>query len=351
VLFFKKKKKEEVIDDGEPQEAAAPAISGNLEAELIKITSRLEAFGEVRKSNSERFSRISEQIGELRGMIVDTNKTMTNVEVASTKAVDLVNAVHPDQLMVAVRKSEGKVESLKANIEANESMMRDILEQLKGMRKSMSFYKGTEQVVKLNQEVKEELFNVKKMQSIIGSHADRVNTIFLEVEKRFSEFNKFGDTVKDLGRSFEKLASDFDRLRVTVDKKEEKAEFVSLLNKFNKFEKHTSNILKLLDVKVKMMNESTRQNFLKLAKNITKELNIEVDPDKIQKETEKELNEGRDEEELAKEGEKKKKPSKLAIKSLFKKKDKKSESSSEEKKPEETSKEEPPAKENSEEKK
>jgi len=175
MFWFKKKKEEEKTEQGsgssddstEETAESKSVISGNLEVELTKIKSQLEALNEIRKANAEQFTRTSEQIGELRGALMDSNKAISVIEVASTRAIDLVNSVQPDKLMVEVRKTDGKVEALRANIEANETIMRDILRELKEMRAHMNFYKGVDQVVKMNNEIKQELIDIKKSEGVI----------------------------------------------------------------------------------------------------------------------------------------------------------------------------------------
>jgi len=260
------------LADAEAAAAAAGQKSENeiktgndkVDIELTKVYAQLESFGELRKANSERFSRLSEQLGELRGMIVDTNKAMSKIEVAATKAVDLVESVHPEKLMIEVRKQDGKVEALRANIESNEAILKDLMGEIKKMREQMNFYKGTEQVVQLNEEVKQELANIKKMEAVIERHADKVETIFLEVEKKFSEFDKFDSIVKDLQGSMKKMEGEFDKVRVKLDLKEEKKEFVTLVDKFNDFEKHTTNLLKLLDERSKTLKDDLEKEFQRL---------------------------------------------------------------------------------------
>ncbi len=145
-LFKKQPDRDDLIKQGiADAEAEAAAASqkeekevktGNEKAdiEFTKIYAQLESFAEIRKANSERFSRNSEQLGEVRGMIVDTNKAMSKIEVAATKAVDLVESVHPEKLMIEVRKQDGKVEALRANIESNEAIMKDLMGEVKKMR-------------------------------------------------------------------------------------------------------------------------------------------------------------------------------------------------------------------------
>lgn len=259
------------------EEAEKPAVSGNVEAEITRMRSSLDALNEVRKANSEQFTRLSEQIGELRGALMDTNKAVGTIEVASTRAIDMVNSVQPDKLMIEVRKIDGKVEALRGNIEANETIMKDMMREMKEMRAQMGFYKGVDQVVKMNNEIKQELVDIKKTEGLVGKHADRVETIFVEVEKKFYDFEKFNEAVKELDRSFKKISSDFDKTRVNVDEKADKKEFVKLLDKFTDFEKHTSSILKLLDQKSKNTVVELNNVFADLKKQFEKKYDKKIE--------------------------------------------------------------------------
>lgn len=282
--FGKKKAKpesqEEKGGEGEESEEEKPAVSGSVEADLTKIKSSLEALNEVRKANADQFTRTSEQIGELRGALMDTNKAVGAIEVASSRAIDMVNTVQPDKLMIEVRKMDGKIEALRANIEANETIMKDIMREMKEIRAQMGFYKGVDQVVKMNNEIKQELIEIKKTEGIVGKHADKVETIFVEVEKKFYDFEKFNDAVKELDRAFRKISSDFDKTRVNVDEKADKKEFVKMVDKFTDFEKHTTNILKLLDQKSRTTVVELNSSFDGLKKQLEKKYDtkIEVKP-------------------------------------------------------------------------
>jgi hypothetical protein len=259
-------KDENKFDTGNPK----------FDIELTKIHAQLDSFAEIRKATNEQFSRIGEQIGELRGMIMDTNKTVSTIEVSATKAVDLVESVQPEKLMVEMRKQEGKVEALKANIESNEAMSRDIMSEIKKMRDQMNLYRGVEQVIKLNEEIKHELMEIKKVEATIERHSDKVETVFLEVSKKFADFDKFNDIVKDLERSFNRLQGDFDKIKVMTDDKANKKEFVQLLDKFNDFEKHTGNILKLLDSRSKNLKEDMQSRFENLKEQLSTKYNLHL---------------------------------------------------------------------------
>ncbi|MBR9693438.1 hypothetical protein GOV07_05970 [Candidatus Woesearchaeota archaeon] len=262
----------EAAGDGQKDTNEVKTGNDKVDIELTKVYAQLESFGEIRKANAERFSRSSEQLGEVRGMIVDTNKAMSKIEVASTKAVDLVESVHPEKLMIEVRKQDGKVEALRANIESNEAIMKDLMGEVKKMREQMNFYKGIEQVTSLNDEVKQELANIKKMEAIVERHADKVETIFIEVSKKFTKFDKFDSVVADIQTSSKRLLGDFEKFRVKLDSKENKKEFVTLVDKFSDFEKHTTNLLKLLDERSKTLKDELEGDFKKLKARLERKL-------------------------------------------------------------------------------
>ncbi len=273
----KKKSRDDIIADGIAQTEAEAATSGQekkddsfssgnakVDIEITRVKAQLESLNEVRKANSERFSRVSEQMGELRGMIMDTNKTMSKIEVSATKAIDLVESVQPEKLMIEIRKQEGKAEALKANIESNEAMMRDLMEELKKIRQQMNFYKGIEQVIKLNEEVKGELLEIKKVEATIERHADKSESIFLDLEKKYAEFDKFQRTVDEVEKTFHAMQGDFDNMKLQLSNKAEKKEFGSLMDRFTEFEKHTGNIMKLLDERSRHMKIELKESIKKI---------------------------------------------------------------------------------------
>ncbi len=259
-----------------------------LAIEVTKIKAQLEGLAEQRKATGERFTKMSEDMGEIRGMVMETNKSVSKIEASATKAIDLVESVKPEELMVEVRKQDFKIEALKANLESNEALMKDLFKEMKEMRRKIDFYKGVEQVAKMNEEIKNELIDIKKTEAVIERHSNKVESIFLDVEKKFSEFDKFNDVTKDLKRAFDKIQGDVDKVRVKIEEKSEKKEVITLLNKFNDFEKHTTNIINLLDDRSKSSVVEINSKFEEIKQSVDRKVDltlrkINVDPNEIKK--------------------------------------------------------------------
>jgi len=97
----KTEEKEEEVEKKEAPKEDKPVSGGaqitRLSTELDRVKASVEGFQEIRKSFTERFTRISEQIGELRSMILERDKSIQEIELKAIKSADLVEAVHPEK--------------------------------------------------------------------------------------------------------------------------------------------------------------------------------------------------------------------------------------------------------------
>jgi len=252
-------------EDTSKQEAELNALRADIEGLKVK----LESFGEIRKATTERFAQVNELIGELRGMVMDVSKNVQRLEISATRAVDKVESVQPEMLLMEVRKVDAKVEALKANIESNEAMMNQLFEQIKGMRSTITAFRGMEQVVKVTEEIKGDIATLKKMEANVERHSDKVESIFMEFQKEFSEFNQLTGMYKALDSSMKKLIGNMDTLNMQVREKAMKKDVENLTNRIKKFEEHISNILNLITKKSKDMELQVREELKGLKRGIS----------------------------------------------------------------------------------
>ncbi|MBI2133930.1 hypothetical protein HYU11_04580 [Candidatus Woesearchaeota archaeon] len=261
-----KKKKEEAQEDSlsdkdisiedvpiAHSDTEAPKAVTNVDRlglDLEKLKNQFASFYEMNKAVSERFARVNEQIGELRAMIIDMDRAKQHLEAKATQAIDIVESVQPEKLMVELRKEDAKVEGVRATIDSHEAMINNILSELKDLRNKLSSLRGLEEVVKMSEQVKGDLVEMRKMQVLIQRHSDRVETIFAEMSKNFGELNRFRDVTNDLNTSFKKLSSDVDNLSVKIDTLSSKKEVTELMGKFSVFEKRTGSIVEMMNSRI-----------------------------------------------------------------------------------------------------
>lgn len=250
----------------EPQEVAQPEVKpvpanmGNVEAQLTRMSAQMESFGEQRKVFGERFSRINEMIGELRGMIIETNKDLQQIQIKSTQAADLVKTVEPDKMMMQLRKQDVKIDVLKANIESNEARMDTILKELKELRNKVNVFRGIDEIVKLSEEVKNELINIRKVKTVAERHSDKIESMFIDFQKRVMEITELEDAVKQNTGGTNRLMKDFDEVKLKNSQKAEKKDLDKLITTSKDFENHTTKAISLLNkVFIEFEEEMTKE--------------------------------------------------------------------------------------------
>jgi len=263
-MFFFKKKKEEEVESEEPEESQENNSNisfGQAVADLEKLKAQFSTFYEMQKAVTERFTRINEQVGELRSMLIERDKESKYIEAKATQAIDLVKTVQPDRLMIELRKGDGKIEALRANLESNENIIHNTINELKEMRLKISTFRGMEQVVKLNDEVKSEIMEIKKISALVERHADKVETIFSEMQKKFSAFEKYSSITDDLDKAAKQIGADVDSIKIKMADLSNKKSVENLLSKFDDFEKHTGNVVSLMNSRFDNMKKELYSKF------------------------------------------------------------------------------------------
>jgi uncharacterized coiled-coil DUF342 family protein len=248
---FLKKKKDEVASEAPSEGDAEAAVASKVESvkisdnassdviklktEIEKLQASVEALKEIRSSFSERFTRTSEQIGELRSMILERDRTIQEIELKAVKSADLVTSVQPEKLMTEVQKQEVKMEALKANLEGNESIMGRIMEELQETRKKIEFFRGIEEVVKLSEEVKKELIEIKKAEGRINTQTDKVQTIYAEMRTRIQDLDAFKSEIQDAKATIEQNSKDIEFTKSKIGNLAEKSELDKLMSKLQSY--------------------------------------------------------------------------------------------------------------------
>lgn len=226
-------------------------LSSSSEPNLLKLSTEVdrlkagqEAFQEVRKSFTERFTRVSEQIGELRSMILDRDRTIQTLELKSVKAVDLVESIRPDKFMMDLERQNVRIEAIKANLEGNEAILDQVMEELKEMRRKISFFRGIEEIITLSEEIKKELIGIKKVEGTINIQTDKVQTIYSEMRKKIQDLDSFNLQIQEAKVNIEQNASDVDYIKSKMLGFAEKEELDSLLDKVQKYAESLKEIQK-----------------------------------------------------------------------------------------------------------
>ncbi len=205
-----RKKGKRVASRGE--EYYTPVREDNFEME--RIGAKLEALDSLLKGYSERFSNLSEQIGEVRAMTLNNEKEVAKVATESSRAVDIVQEVEPQKLRIENQKLDMRISSFEEKIELNKQYLDTIMTELKDLRRKAGVFVGTDALLKLNDEVKKDLIEIQKVNSKVRVNADKSEQIFIELKRGFAESQKMNEIISNLVAIFSGFQIDIGKLKI-----------------------------------------------------------------------------------------------------------------------------------------
>jgi predicted ferric reductase len=181
-----------------------------------------ESLQELKKLFSERLSSISEQIDKIREMILDGYGTMQKIELQTQNVSELVKSVKPEKLVMGIQ--DLKIEALKANIESNETMIAKIMDDFNEMKKKFEFLDYVEDIIKISEEVKGELEEIKKLEGIITTRGEKVETIYSEMREKIQLLDNYDTRLETIEATSEQNSEDLHNLKIKVFNLSEKEE-------------------------------------------------------------------------------------------------------------------------------
>ncbi len=226
-----------------------------LNMDVDKLKAEVEALRQMSKLHDERFQRNSEELGDFRRSLIEREKEINALRLKATKASDLVSSVQPERLMSRVEKGNQKIEKLKAMLEANKKLIDYMTDELKRIKTDIAAFRGAESLIKLNEEVKAELQSIKKVKLVVEKHADKVEDIFISLQKRFNEFSRLSNEFESLQKSFTEIMKEANKFRVEFENLAKIDDLNSLRKEFEHRFSSLNALKKELEKKKKELDE------------------------------------------------------------------------------------------------
>ncbi len=206
----------------------------NSEAQFEKVNAQIDALKEILHAQQERFERYGEEIGELRSILADREKQIHSLESKAVHASELVESVQPENFMSEQKKMDARIESLRGKMDNNGIVSKTIIDELKSIKNKIAVFRGTDEILKLNDEVRDELTSIKKVESKVERHADRVEAIFTSIESNFKESQKQRSDLSTLSDVCNNLSKTVTKNEVSINSLPKKEELYDLKKEVNK---------------------------------------------------------------------------------------------------------------------
>ena len=150
------------IGGNAPIASGVPAPGGDsigdsqMNIRIEQLNAKLETISNWMKQVYERFSYISESIGEMRSANLNNEKQIVKAIKDSAQASELVKEVQPEALRLDYKKATLRMDVLDEKLESSKQFVDSVLEQFKDIQRKAEVFIGTEGVLKLNEDTQKE---------------------------------------------------------------------------------------------------------------------------------------------------------------------------------------------------
>ncbi|MEE8167669.1 MAG: hypothetical protein V3T58_02210 [Candidatus Hydrothermarchaeales archaeon] len=183
---------------------------------LEKIDGKLEIVDRFRETTDERSSRLSEQIGELRTMLLERERTSRNMEMDFEKIKVLVKELDPMALVKESEKKEKKIIENKVKVEKLENMIAKLGEEVGAFRDVMEKIKSFENLVEMAKDVKKKISDIEDSKRYTDRLAGKVESIFSELNEKILELEEYKGKITKADELTKELVKSTDRLELKL---------------------------------------------------------------------------------------------------------------------------------------
>jgi DNA repair exonuclease SbcCD ATPase subunit len=282
-LFSKKESEQDTPRSPEP-------VSNSVSKDIVLIQKDMETMKaligtlrEMKKDDQERFQKMNEEIGELRNSLFDKEQELKDMRLQVLKAIDLVSQAQVEKVLIEKKKEDARITMLDARLESYKALGDQMMNELKAIRTTIDMYKGVEQVIALNNEVKKNLTNTNLLKADIDRHADMIEGMFVNFNKKYDEFRNSRMELVAMGRELQKNIMKTNTLEVEMHNLVKHEEIDAVKEQVNEKLKFTDEYKEKFDHMLNQLNEKSRVSYIDAElKRLREERNVTMEHMKVQ---------------------------------------------------------------------
>ncbi len=149
-----------------------------------KIEGKLEMLDNIEKDKNEEISRLTEEIGELRSMIFDREKSSNDVLTKFEKIKDATEEINPGRIKKNMDRKGKKLLELEAKLEIETERNTKFEKQITKIDKVYENIKSIESLTNITKYIDKQIKKIKDEKDYINRTTSKVEQIFFELNKK-----------------------------------------------------------------------------------------------------------------------------------------------------------------------
>ncbi len=258
------------------------------DVQIEELKAKIEMLEKLVKEFSGRFSKVNQEIGEIRQSAFSNEKSAGVAEKNSEMAVSFVKEMQPEKLTLYLKRFNSQVDVINERLGANRKFYQFLEGEVLKLKKKSDSLIGADALFKFNKELNEDMIELRKTNRLVKAQADKAEQIFINSKREILNNQKLSQMIIDLdssysslGKAVEKLRLDYSRVISTKDFNDFRTSFekrLSIVERyFSAFESIKSNNEKMLKMveSFALVSKNNKKNISDIAR-VVGEKNVPV---------------------------------------------------------------------------
>ena len=210
-----------------PKEVGEPKLP-DLLLRIEKMDGKLDFINSFRDNVNERITQLAEEIGELRTMVMERDRSFDKISVEFETVRDTVTGLEPMKLKKHFEKREKEIVENKAKIESIENLVKALGEESKKFRSVMEKIKSFENLIDVSYDIDRRISKIKGAKDHVDMVVSKVENIFSEMNDKVSELESQREKIDKLDGLTIEMTKMLDEVSVRLNRFVEKKDLNEL---------------------------------------------------------------------------------------------------------------------------
>ena len=169
---------------------------------LDKIDARQSAQEEIKHVLQSRIERLSENIGELKELFKVLSNDKKELEVSISKANASLERVQPEKIDNKMSRMNSNLDKIDGKVDLLDKKYNNLSKEVDKYTRKLKVFKGEDQLLKLQEKVKEDLKSIEATANLTNRHASKLENHYIKINEKV---NSSVRAVKELNALKEEL--------------------------------------------------------------------------------------------------------------------------------------------------
>ncbi len=201
----------------------APRVD-KIEVQLEKVRAYLDSMKDERSTGREGMQRLTEEVGEIRSNVSGLDRRLSESEIRVTGVDESLGDMRPQRFLKAMREEDASIKVHGARIDKLDEMTSLMLKRLGQIENVLKRLGSLEKIVNFSKEAAKRLLEIENREKRISRIADKIDGIFMELNKRLDEFVLYKAKQDTLDELSQEMMKSLDDINIKMQKYAEKSD-------------------------------------------------------------------------------------------------------------------------------